>query len=83
MFDEAALLQILIDEMPTELECTAQGCNHGEGGANGRLSPLLRLSPWRCRKPTELMLMVNSSVEVVGLLVMVGVKFSLQSYHTL
>ena len=40
MFDEAALLQIFIDKMPTELECQTQGCNHGEGGAPLKTPPL-------------------------------------------
>ena len=40
MFDEAALLEILIDEMPTELECPTPGCNHGVGGARWKTHPL-------------------------------------------
>ena len=33
MFDEDALLQILIDEMALELECQTPGCAHGVEGA--------------------------------------------------
>ena len=33
-------MQIFIDKMPTELECQTQGCNHGEGGARWKTSPL-------------------------------------------
>jgi hypothetical protein len=40
MFDEAALLGILIDQMPMELEWPTQGCNHGEGGARWKTHPL-------------------------------------------
>ena len=62
MFDEATMLS------PTVLDCPTQGCNHGEGGARWRTQPIAM----------ELRLMVtshcvNSTVEVVGLFVMVGV----------
>ena len=33
MFDEDALLQILIDKMALELQCQALECTHGVGGA--------------------------------------------------
>ena len=40
MFDEDPLLQILIDEMAMELECTAPECNQGVGGARWKTPPL-------------------------------------------
>ena len=40
MSDEDTLLQILIDEMAMELECTAQVCAHGVGGARWKTPPL-------------------------------------------
>ena len=40
MFDEDSLLQTLIDEMALELECQAQECAHGVGGARWKTPPL-------------------------------------------
>ena len=40
MFNGAALLEILIEEMPTLLECTAEGCNHGKEGARWKTPAL-------------------------------------------
>ena len=37
MFDEDFYLQILIDEMALELECTAPECAHGVGGARWKM----------------------------------------------
>jgi hypothetical protein len=40
MFNEVALMEILIEEMATELECPKPGCNNGEGGARWKTQPL-------------------------------------------
>ena len=40
MFDEDALLHILINEMALELECQALECTHGVGGARWKTPAL-------------------------------------------
>ena len=40
MFDENNLLDIFINEMPVQLECTTPGCNHGEAGIRWKTQPL-------------------------------------------
>ena len=40
MFDEDALMQILINEMALELQCQAQECTHGVGGARWKTPAL-------------------------------------------
>ena len=40
MFNKAALLQILIDELALELECQALECTHGVGGARWKTPAL-------------------------------------------
>ena len=54
MFDKDAYLQILIAEMPLELECTAPECAHGVGGATWKTPPLSEagaLHMWECHRP--------------------------------
>jgi hypothetical protein len=61
MFKEATML------LPTVLECPTEWCNHGEGGARWSTQPLTE------NIAMEMVFMVNSTEEVVGQFVMVGV----------
>ena len=66
MFDKAAMM------LPTVLKCPSLGCTRGHGRAWWRTPPLSEDIAMELMDFTELMLMANRSVGVMGRFVMVS-----------